>query len=203
LEAGDTITSGLSSPTRMPGIDQITNLHLPHMAGEAMPSSNWRVVRRALEHRRSAARLSFHQRAGEAVSTAVSRARRWASLSSSPRVLSNLLSLSCPAVSRSQKKMAALPKRSTNWHLLSISFDTERDSPAVLKLMRTICLRSPRWDLVTGDLTEITAIADQGGRISTRNKVRSVHHLRNCGGRCAGPRAEESSRATMDKRTTG
>jgi len=43
----------------------------------------------------------------------------------------------CPRLSKNfeeaSKKLAALPSAPTNWHFLSVSFDTEFDTPSVLK----------------------------------------------------------------------
>src|SRR5207253_2367232 len=72
----------------------------------------------------------------------------------------------CPLMSsnfsEAQKKLLALPDGPKNWHLLSISFDTENDSPEALKTYAAKYPYDPsHWDFVTGDLIDITAIAEQ------------------------------------------
>jgi protein SCO1/2 len=76
--------------------------------------------------------------------------------------------LFCPLMSNNfdaaQKKLLALTNAPARWHLLSISFDTEHDTPAELKDYASRYSPDPRhWSFVTGDLTEITAIGDQFG----------------------------------------
>jgi protein SCO1/2 len=72
----------------------------------------------------------------------------------------------CPQTARyfaeTQRKLAELP--STNWHLLTISFDPEFDTPPVLeKYAQFYGYDSNRWTFATGALIDITAIADQLG----------------------------------------
>ena len=59
----------------------------------------------------------------------------------------------CPYVSRgfeeTQQKLLALPNAPTNWHLLSISFDPDNDTPAVLKDYATLHDYNPaHWSFV-------------------------------------------------------
>jgi len=71
----------------------------------------------------------------------------------------------CPAMARhfaeAQAKLTTATNGPANWHLLTISFDPEYDTPSVLKSYAEHYACNPaRWDFVTGDLVEITAIAD-------------------------------------------
>lgn len=58
-----------------------------------------------------------------------------------------------------------------NWHLLSISFDVDHDTPAVLKGYSTVHGCDPeRWNFLTGKLIEIDAISEQFGMTFAREK---------------------------------
>ena len=74
----------------------------------------------------------------------------------------------CPKMSsnflEAQKKLLAIPNTPTNWHLLSISFDTEYDTPAVLKSYAERYGYDPKhWNFLMGDLFDITALSEQFG----------------------------------------
>jgi protein SCO1/2 len=91
----------------------------------------------------------------------------------------------CPRMSNNfeetQKKLLSLPNAPTNWHLLTISFDPEVDTPAVLKGYAQRFRYDPRhWSFVTGDLIDITAIAEQFGQQFWREKPNEPisHNLR-------------------------
>jgi protein SCO1/2 len=61
-------------------------------------------------------------------------------------------------------KLKAMASGPTNWHLLTISFDPEFDTPATLKsFSRRFKHDTNHWSFVTGDLEEITAITEQCG----------------------------------------
>jgi protein SCO1 len=91
----------------------------------------------------------------------------------------------CPRMSSNfakvQKKLLLMPNAPTNWHLLTISFDPEVDTPAVLKGYAQRFQHDPRhWSFVTGDLIDITAIAEQFGQQFWREKPSGPinHNLR-------------------------
>jgi protein SCO1/2 len=74
----------------------------------------------------------------------------------------------CPRLANSfaevQKRLAALPNGATNWHLLTISFDPDFDTPAVLKAYAEMHGYDPsHWTFATGALIDITAIGEQSG----------------------------------------
>ncbi len=87
----------------------------------------------------------------------------------------------CPflanAFEETQKKLEALPNSPANWHLLSISFDTDTDSPTTLKEYAGRYDYDPaHWSFATGDLTEITAIGDQVGQYFGRDANSNITH---------------------------
>ena len=73
----------------------------------------------------------------------------------------------CPLMANNfaetQKKLLAMPHAPTNWHLLTITFDPEFDTPAVLKQYAEAHddTDPARWTFATGALDDITAIGQQ------------------------------------------
>lgn len=89
----------------------------------------------------------------------------------------------CPRLSQNfsdaEKKLKVLPNAPTNWHLLTISFDPERDTPAVLKSYGERHNYDPaHWSFLTGDLMEITAIAEQFGQVFWSEGGSISHNVR-------------------------
>jgi protein SCO1 len=78
-----------------------------------------------------------------------------------------------------QRKLLALVNGPTNWHLLTISFDPDFDTPAVLKAYGQSHGADPRrWTLATGALFDITAIAEQFGLTFWSEAGGISHNLR-------------------------
>jgi len=74
----------------------------------------------------------------------------------------------CPRLSKNfqaaQQKLEALPEAPANWHLLSISFDPEFDSPAMLKAYGNGYQYDPKhWSFLTGPADKIGELARQAG----------------------------------------
>jgi protein SCO1/2 len=91
----------------------------------------------------------------------------------------------CPLMSNNfrdaQEKLLNTPNAPTNWHLLTISFDPEYDTPARLKAYAQNYHCDPkRWSFLTGELIDITAIAEQFGQQFWRAKPNEPisHNLR-------------------------
>lgn len=91
----------------------------------------------------------------------------------------------CPLMSRNfeevQKKLLAQPNAPANWHLLTISFDPEYDTPPRLKgYARQYNADPAHWSFLTGALIDITAIAEQCGLTFWRegDGVNISHNLR-------------------------
>ncbi|HEX3798036.1 MAG TPA: SCO family protein [Verrucomicrobiae bacterium] len=87
----------------------------------------------------------------------------------------------CPLMSRNfqetEKKLLAMSGGPTNWHLFSISFDTEYDTPADLHDYAMLYQYQPaHWSFLTGDLTEITAIGDQVGEYFGHDESGGITH---------------------------
>lgn len=74
----------------------------------------------------------------------------------------------CPLMAKNfaatQNALLADASAPTNWHLLSITIDPEFDSPSLLKSYGSMYGRNPaHWTFATGELIDITAIAEQFG----------------------------------------
>jgi protein SCO1/2 len=90
----------------------------------------------------------------------------------------------CPRMSQNfeavQNKLKQMSNAPTNWHLLSITIDPAYDTPAVLKNYATQYHSDPqRWSFVTGELIDITAIAEQFGLLFWRpdpNQPTGLNH---------------------------
>ena len=70
----------------------------------------------------------------------------------------------CPRLTKNfaaaTRKLQALPNAPTNWHFFSISFDTQVDSPAVLRsYAKSYGYDSNRWSFVTSSQTVIDEVA--------------------------------------------
>jgi len=82
-----------------------------------------------------------------------------------------------------QQQLKAMSGGPTNWHLLTITFDPEHDTPAVLQVYgRNYQCDPQRWSFLTGNLVDITALAEQFGlmfwRSDPTDPVRIDHNLR-------------------------
>jgi protein SCO1/2 len=87
----------------------------------------------------------------------------------------------CPYVSHgfeeTQKKLMAMTNAPANWHLISISFDPENDTPATLKAYADLRDFDPaRWDFVTGDLADLTAFGNQFGEYFGHDGAGGINH---------------------------
>jgi len=70
----------------------------------------------------------------------------------------------CPRLSRNfeeaSQKLAAMPTAPTNWHFLSISFDTQFDTPVVLRAYADRYHYNPQhWSFLTGPKEQIGELA--------------------------------------------
>jgi protein SCO1/2 len=76
-----------------------------------------------------------------------------------------------------QRKLLARTNGQTNWHLLTLSFDPDFDTPAVLKAYGASYGQDPRhWMLATGALIDVTAIAEQLGLSFWREEGGGISH---------------------------
>jgi protein SCO1/2 len=88
----------------------------------------------------------------------------------------------CPRMSSNFEKAAAelaKPGNPTNWHLLSISFDPDFDTPERLKEHAKRFKRDPaKWNFVTSEKIEIQALTEHLGLIFMSRNGTIEHNLR-------------------------
>lgn len=89
----------------------------------------------------------------------------------------------CPRISNNfgdvAEKLRALAGGPTNWRLLSISFDTDHDTPAVLLAYAKQHNYDPkRWSFLTGEWLDTLAMGAQFGLQVARNATGFDHNLR-------------------------
>jgi protein SCO1/2 len=87
----------------------------------------------------------------------------------------------CPLMANNfaeaQKKLLTMPNAPTNWHLLTISFDPEFDTPEVLRNYASTHGADPaRWTFATGALDEITAMGEQFGLAFWKEQAGIISH---------------------------
>ena len=76
-----------------------------------------------------------------------------------------------------QKQLLALPNAPTNWHLLTLSFDPEFDTPAVLKNYSDAHgADAAHWTFATGEPIDLSAIGEQFGLLVSRDENNSISH---------------------------
>jgi protein SCO1 len=77
------------------------------------------------------------------------------------------------------RQLSALPNGPGNWHLLSISFDPDYDTPAVLKAYGERYAADPaRWDFATGAMIDVDAIMEQAGMVFAPEGSFFQHNVR-------------------------
>ena len=89
----------------------------------------------------------------------------------------------CPRMNsnfeQAYEQLTSMPNAPTNWHLFSISFDTEFDTPEQLKAYSAKYNPDPKkWDFLTGALIDIDAITEQVGLGFAYREGTFDHNLR-------------------------
>jgi protein SCO1/2 len=87
----------------------------------------------------------------------------------------------CPLMANNfgaaQKKLLTTPNAPTNWHLLTISFDPEFDTPEVLQRYAKAHGADPtRWTFATGAPDEVTAMGEQFGLAFWKEQAGIISH---------------------------
>ncbi len=182
LQPGDAVTFRINVTDRDAWIDHITKLGAAQSAPPAQPAvhPNWRVVRdvELLKVGDALPEYRFTNELGRVVSTRDFKGQALVFTFFFTRCPYPTF---CPFLSRSfedaQTKLKTMADGPANWHLLSISFDTETDSPATLKAYAEVYHYDPEhWSFVTGDLGDISAIADQVGAYFGHDESGGITH---------------------------
>jgi len=89
----------------------------------------------------------------------------------------------CPRLSKNfqeaAKRLSAIPGGPTNWHFLSVSFDTEFDNPRVLKAYAEQHHYDPKhWSLLTGPAEQIGQLARLSDVTFERDGASFNHNFR-------------------------
>lgn len=87
----------------------------------------------------------------------------------------------CPLMSNHfrdvQEQLLKTPGAPKNWHLLTISFDPDFDTPATLKAYAERYQANPaHWSFLTGQLMDITALTEQVGLMFWREGDGAISH---------------------------
>jgi protein SCO1 len=87
----------------------------------------------------------------------------------------------CPLMannfSQAAQKLRANPNAPTNWHLLTVTFDPENDTPEVLRAYAEAHHADPAHStFATGDLLEITALGEQFGLAFWKEQGSIINH---------------------------
>jgi len=184
LSPGDTISFRMSVTEADGWIDQIKMLSAAPGTNTLPTTGPFRAVREVepLNVGDMLPEYHFTNQLGEAVSLSQFRGKALAMTFIFTRCPFPTF---CPLVSRNfeevQKKLLSQPDALTNWHLLTITFDPEYDTPPRLKdYARQYNADPAHWSFLTGTLIDITAIAEQCGLLFWREGegVNISHNLR-------------------------
>lgn len=87
----------------------------------------------------------------------------------------------CPLMAnnfaKAQQQLRATPNGPTNWHLLTLSFDPDYDTPARLKTYAEQHGYDPKhWTFATGRLIDLTALTEQFGMFFWHDQTGGISH---------------------------
>jgi len=181
LQAGDAVSFRMTVTDTDGWIDQITKPNTPKPA-ELPSRANFRIAREVepLKEGDLLPEYHFTNELGQVVSTSQFKGQALAFTFFFTRcpypTFCPLMSVNFKEV---QTKLLALPDGPKNWHLFSISFDPENDSPATLKSYAARYDYNPEhWSFLTGELIDITAIGEQVGETFWHDGAGISHNLR-------------------------
>jgi protein SCO1/2 len=89
----------------------------------------------------------------------------------------------CPRLSKNfeqaGERLLAMPDAPTNWHFISVSFDTENDTPAALKAYGERYHYNPaHWSFLTGPADKISELAQASGASYQKDGLFYGHNFR-------------------------
>ena len=179
LNDGDTVTFRMLVTETDGWIDQIKKLDVPTV--NTLPAnSGIRIVRdvEPLEVGSLLPEYTFTNQLGQAVSLSQFRGKALAFTFIFTRCPFPTF---CPLMSNNfrgvRDALTKNPNAPTNWHLLTISFDPEFDTPEKLKAYAASYNADPaNWSFVTGTLVDITAISEQVGLQFWREPGGNINH---------------------------
>ena len=181
LKVGDAVSFRMTVTDAEVWIDQIRKL-TPPKPTELPSRSTLRFVRDVdpLQIGDPLPEYRFTNEVGQAVSTSQFKGQALAITFIFTRCpLPNFCPLMSNNFADTQKKLLAMTNAPANWHLLTISFDPDFDTPIILKAYAQRFGADPgHWNFLTGDLIDITAISEQFGQMFWREEGALSHNLR-------------------------
>jgi len=180
VNAGDTVTFRMLVTETDGWIDQIKKVEVDPSANPLPASAPFRIVRdvEPLEVGDALPEYHFTNQLGQAVSLSQFRGQALAFTFIFTRCPFPTF---CPLMSNNlqatQDALLKAPNAPNNWHLLTISFDPEYDTPERLKQYAATHHADPaRWEFLTGALIDITALSEQVGLQFWREPGGSINH---------------------------
>jgi protein SCO1 len=166
LEAGDAVSFRMNVTDKEGWIDRLQKLAKPRTTN--LPKTGpFRLVREVepLSVGDVLPEYHFTNQLGQAVSLSLFRGQALAITFVFTRCpYPNFCPLMSSNFEDAQRKLLALTNAPANWHLLTISFDPEWDTPERLSAYAGRFRPDPKhWSFLTGELIDITAIAEQFG----------------------------------------
>ena len=167
LAAGDAVTFRMMVTETDGWIDQIRKLEVDPTAKPPPASTQIRIVRdvEPLDMGDALPEYHFTNQLGQAVSLGQFRGQALAFTFIFTRCPYPTF---CPLMSNNfravQDALLAKANAPTNWHLLTISFDPDYDTPGRLKDYSAMYHCDPaHWSFLTGTLVDVTALSEQVG----------------------------------------
>jgi len=180
LNAGDTVTFRMLVTEHDGWIDQIKKLAEPKPVNKLPPNASIRIVRDVdpLNPGDPLPEYHFTNQLGQAVGLSQFRGQALAITFIFTRCPFPTF---CPLMSNNFRAVQdALLKNSnapTNWHLLTLTFDPEFDTPEQLKNYAAIYGCNPQhWSFLTGALIDVTALGEQFGLTFWRDPQTGLSH---------------------------
>ncbi|MBP9901697.1 MAG: SCO family protein [Verrucomicrobiota bacterium] len=180
LNAGDAVTFRMLVTEDDGWIDQIKKLDGPAPVNKLPPNAPFRIVRdvEQLNLGDTLPEYHFTNQLGQAVSLSQFRGQALAITFVFTRCPFPTF---CPLMSNNfratQDALLKNPSAPTNWHLLTLTFDPEFDTPDKLKNYAAIYGCQPQhWSFLTGALIDVTALGEQFGLMFWRDPQTGISH---------------------------
>ena len=180
LNAGDTVTFRMWVTEKDGWIDQIKKLNGPKPVNTLPANAPIRIVRDVEPLNPGDALPDYHftNQLGQAVSLSQFQGQALAITFIFTRCPFPTF---CPLMSNNfrtvQNALLKDPNAPTNWHLLTLTFDPEFDTPDKLRNYATMYGCNPRqWSFLTGALIEVTALGEQFGLMFWRDPQAGISH---------------------------
>jgi protein SCO1 len=180
LEAGHTVAFRMLVTEKDGWIDQIKKLNVPKPLSTLPANAPIRIVRdvEPLNPGDALPEYHFTNHLGQAVSLGQFRGQ---ALAISFIFTRCPFPKFCPLMSSNFQELQGLliknPNAPTNWHLLTISFDPAYDTPERLAAYAAKHRADPaRWSFLTGELIDVTALAEQVGLQFWRDEGGGINH---------------------------